>query len=144
MIIPYFPKKERSLSSKEKPNIAERYLFMCFYHVSKKFLSIQLILTKVNYIHFFKFQGSDIFKSRVLVFPQTVTCSFVRNNQINRCMSTAAQPDTDLEGEDVPSAPAIDTPPQIKFKRLDKTAKQIMTVSSNFLVNTLFSCITLN
>lgn len=51
-------------------------------------------------------------------------------------MSTAAQPDEDFEGEDVPTAPAIDIPPRIKFKRLDKTAKQIMTVSANFSANT--------
>ncbi|XP_078170541.1 large ribosomal subunit protein bL19c-like isoform X1 [Carex rostrata] len=71
---------------------------------------------------------SDIFKSGVVALSQTATCSFFRNNQLNRCMSTAAQPDEDFEGEDVPTAPAIDTPPRIKFKRLDKTAKQIMTI----------------
>ncbi|KAJ3709039.1 hypothetical protein LUZ61_012744 [Rhynchospora tenuis] len=73
-------------------------------------------------------KGSDIFERRVVAFPQTVACSFFGNNQSNRCISTAAQPDADLDDENVASALEVDTPPRIKFKRLDKTAKQIMTI----------------
>ncbi|KAJ1704741.1 hypothetical protein LUZ63_004520 [Rhynchospora breviuscula] len=54
-------------------------------------------------------KASDIFER----------CSLFRN----RCMSTAAQPDADLDDEHAASAP-----PRVKFKRLDKTAKQIMAI----------------